>query len=171
MNSMNAPPKSKCPFCGEETLPFEIRGELAGQYGARYWEDFHRYKCPMCNAGWEINVKTAEREITQTADAIALKRLKTSKGTVFWAYKYNPGFQHERNTSREKEEHTMKVSYNGFTGELVKLERKPDMKMFNSHIGYIYDLSIYDSGKQVTHSFTGAKLEDVKFLGWAVSFQ
>lgn len=70
----------------------------------------------------------------------------------------------------KKEEHTMKVSYNGFTGELVKLERKPDMKMFNSHIGYIYDLSIYDSGKQVTHSFAGVKLEDVKFLGGAVSF-
>lgn len=70
----------------------------------------------------------------------------------------------------EKEEPTMKVSYNGFAGELVKLERKPDMKMFNSHVGYIYDLSIYDSEKQVTHSFAGVKMEDVKFLGGAVAF-
>lgn len=57
----------------------------------------------------------------------------------------------------------MKVSYNGFTGELVKLERafcRPAS----------YDLSIYDSEKQVTHSFTGVKLEDTKFLGGVVSF-
>lgn len=68
----------------------------------------------------------------------------------------------------EKEDPTMQVSYNGFTGELVKLERKPDMKMCH---GYIYDISIYDSDKQITHSFTGVKLEGVKFLGGVVSFQ
>lgn len=57
----------------------------------------------------------------------------------------------------------MQVSYNGFTGELVKLER---------HTVYCYyDLSIYDSEKQVTHSFTGVNLEDVKFLGGEVSFK
>lgn len=63
----------------------------------------------------------------------------------------------------KKEATTTKVSYSGFTGELVKLERsfcRPE----------IYDLSIYDSEKQVTHSFTGVKVEDVKFLGGAVTF-
>lgn len=60
----------------------------------------------------------------------------------------------------------MQVTYNGFTGELVKLERKPQ-PMFER---YLYDFSIYDSEKQVTHSFVGVKLEDVKFLGGAVAF-
>lgn len=59
----------------------------------------------------------------------------------------------------EKEATTMQVTYNGFTGELVKLERET----IGSYTLYI--LSIYDSEKQVTHSFTGVKLEDVKFLG------
>lgn len=57
----------------------------------------------------------------------------------------------------------MQVSYNGFTGELVKLEKS----FCNTKA---YDLSIYDSEKQVAHSFTGVNLEDVKFLGGAVSF-
>lgn len=61
---------------------------------------------------------------------------------------------------------TMRVSYNGFTGELVKLEKKFDP--YGG--GTVYDLSIYDSEKQVTHSFTGVQLEDVKFLGGVVSF-
>lgn len=60
----------------------------------------------------------------------------------------------------------MQVSYNGFTGELVKLERN-DVP-FNG--GRFYDLSIYDSEKRATHSFTGVKLEDVKFLGGVVMF-
>lgn len=71
----------------------------------------------------------------------------------------------------KKEELTMQVSYNGFTGELVKLEYKH--RTYNARTGEdfaSYDLSIYDSEKQVTHSFTGVKLEDVKFLGGAVSF-
>lgn len=61
----------------------------------------------------------------------------------------------------------MQVTYNGFTGELVKLERHT-VVCCAEH--YIYDLSIYDSEKHVTHSFTGVKLEDVKFFGGAVSF-
>lgn len=65
-----------------------------------------------------------------------------------------------------KETDDMQVTYNGFTGELVKLERKPQ-PMFER---YLYDLSIYDKENQVTHSFTGVKLEDVKFLGGAVTF-
>lgn len=64
----------------------------------------------------------------------------------------------------------MQVSYNGFTGELVKLE-KMDALLLQPYVQRdIYNLSIYDSEKQVTHSFTGVKLEDVKFLGGAVSF-
>lgn len=64
----------------------------------------------------------------------------------------------------------MQVSYNGFTGELVKLE-KMDTLLLQPYVQRdIYNLYIYDSEKQVTHSFTGVKLEDVKFMGWAVSF-
>ena len=63
----------------------------------------------------------------------------------------------------KKEATTMQVTYNGFTGELVKLEKTFCKPQF-------YDLSIYDSEKQVTHSFTGVKFEDMKFLGGAVTF-
>ena len=62
----------------------------------------------------------------------------------------------------------MRVTYNGFTGELVKLERE-DLRAFGMK-DRVYDLSIYDSEKQVTHSFTGVRLEDVKFSGGEVSF-
>lgn len=82
---------------------------------------------------------------------------------------------------RNKEEPTMQVSYNGFTGELVKLERVGTGKIAETIIPidlpgascehvWFYNLSIYDREKKVTHSFTGVKLKDVKFLGGAVSF-
>lgn len=70
----------------------------------------------------------------------------------------------------------MKVTYNGFTGELVKLERKESVitsdpfECRGAARVNLYDISIYDSEKQVTHSFTGVKLEDVKFSGGAVTF-
>lgn len=66
----------------------------------------------------------------------------------------------------------MHVSYNGFAGELVKLERRtiPGNFITDTKAAIVYDLSIYGSEKQVTHSFSGVKLEDVKFLGGAVSF-
>lgn len=67
----------------------------------------------------------------------------------------------------KKENTTMKVTYNGFTGELTKLERRPSSVFSNQ---FIYDLSIYDSEKKVTHSFTGVKLEEVQFSGGTVSF-
>lgn len=72
----------------------------------------------------------------------------------------------------KKEAPTMQVAYNGFTGELVKLERHiiPGNFIRDTKSAIVYDLSIYDSDKQVTHSFTGVKLEDVKFLGGAVAF-
>lgn len=64
----------------------------------------------------------------------------------------------------------MQVSYNGFTGELVKMEQCRK-EFLNPHAEKtIYDLSIYDSEKQVAHSFTGVKLEDMKFLGGTVVF-
>lgn len=59
----------------------------------------------------------------------------------------------------KKEATPMKVSYNGFTGELVEL------KQYSRPGGvWTYGLHIYDSEKRVTHSFTGVKLEDMKFL-------
>lgn len=67
----------------------------------------------------------------------------------------------------KKETTTMQVAYNGFTGELVKLERIKCPPLNGAHI---YDISIYDDENRCTHSFTGVKLEDVKFLGGAVTF-
>lgn len=61
----------------------------------------------------------------------------------------------------------MQVTYNGFTGELVKLERIKCPPLNGAHI---YDISIYDDENRCTHSFTGVKLEDVKFLDGAVTF-
>lgn len=80
-------------------------------------------------------------------------------------YAYNIRF-HKNEVLHKKEATTMQATYNGVTGALVKLERKPQ-PMFER---YLYDLSIYDSEKQATISFTGVKLEDVKFLCEAVSF-
>lgn len=70
----------------------------------------------------------------------------------------------------------MQVSYNGFTGELVKLEKKATGEYTitsydtKKHPVWGYDLSIYDREKKVTHSFTSVNLEDVKFIGGTVSF-
>lgn len=72
-------------------------------------------------------------------------------------------YLYDKNTFEKKEATTMQVIYNGFNGELVKLEKTFCKPQF-------YDLSIYDSEKQVTHSFTGVKFEDMKFLGGAVTF-
>ena len=62
----------------------------------------------------------------------------------------------------------MRKSYNGFTGELVKLEAK-DLRAYGI-CEKQYDLSIYDNEKGAAISFTGVKLADVKFHGGAVSF-
>lgn len=74
--------------------------------------------------------------------------------------------------TEKKEIPTMQVSYNGFTGELVKLER--DMKAFNLSLNGVasgvYTLAIYDSKKEATTTFEKVKLDDVKFLGGAVAF-
>ncbi len=68
---------------------------------------------------------------------------------------------------KKKEAATMQVTYNGFTGELVKLEQH--RAGFANEI-VLYDLTLYDSEKQAAISFTGVNLEDVKFLGGAVTF-
>lgn len=61
------------------------------------------------------------------------------------------------------EKSTMNVTYNGFTGKLLKLER--------THYGDSrYSLSLYDGDKNVTHSFTHVKLEDVTFSGGVITF-
>ena len=72
-------------------------------------------------------------------------------------------YYRNKNAFEEKEATTMQVTYNGFTSSPVKLEKTFCKPQF-------YDLSIYDSEKQVTHSFTGVRLEDVKFSGGEVSF-
>ena len=70
----------------------------------------------------------------------------------------------------------MQVTYNGFTGELVKLEKKETgrytLSPFDTekHPVFGYDLTLYDSEKQATISFSGVKMEDVKFLGGEVTF-
>lgn len=74
----------------------------------------------------------------------------------------------------KKEAATMQVTYNGFTGELEQLERvsreRADVPMGIKIGEPPFNLSIYDTEKGVTYSFTNVKLEDVKFLGGAVSF-
>lgn len=61
---------------------------------------------------------------------------------------------------------TMDVTYNGFTGELFKLERSPDFERG----GISYNLEIRDHEKKVTYVFDRVKLSDVKFLGGSVFF-
>lgn len=68
--------------------------------------------------------------------------------------------------ANEKEEPAMRVSYNGFIGELFKLERNFDIVRH----GIVYKLDIRDHEKEVTYSFDKVKLSDVKFLGGVVSF-
>lgn len=67
----------------------------------------------------------------------------------------------------------MRVTYNGFTGELMKLEREIGMMGITDdglvHFDVRYTLTIYDSKKKVTHSFNGVKLENVKFIGIEVA--
>lgn len=61
----------------------------------------------------------------------------------------------------------MQVTYNGVTGDFVKLEKSYDL-IRNGENPYV--LTIFDSKNLVTHTFSGIKLEDVKFSGGAVTF-
>lgn len=67
---------------------------------------------------------------------------------------------------KKKEEPTMKVSYNGFTGELVKIERRKGLDAVIPG----YNLEIWDDEKKVSYSFNGVRSSDLKFIGGAVSF-
>lgn len=62
---------------------------------------------------------------------------------------------------KEKEATTMQVTYNGFTGKLLKMEYVCEN---------YYDITIYDAEKGAKVSFSGVKLEDVKFMVGAVAF-
>lgn len=63
----------------------------------------------------------------------------------------------------ESEERKMKVSYKGFTGDLLKLELE------KSYTGK-YTLELWDEEKAAKISFSGVSLNDVKFLGGEVTF-
>lgn len=77
--------------------------------------------------------------------------------------------------NKKEEDTAMQVTYNGFTGKLLELKRKVSREFnaveYKTLLYSEYDLSIYDSEKKVTHSFTGVNLEDVKFSGGEVSFK
>jgi len=70
----------------------------------------------------------------------------------------------------KKEDPAMKVSYNGFIGELKELVECKRIESISGQGYSVYNLEIYGNEKQVTHSFTGVNLEDVKFLGGVVVF-
>lgn len=81
-------------------------------------------------------------------------------------YEWDKQYEQPKDEKAKKESTTMQVSYNGFTGELVTLEKinlQPNIKTE-------YNLSIFDNEKKVTYSFIGVKLEDMKFMGGKVSF-
>lgn len=75
----------------------------------------------------------------------------------------------------------MKVSYKGFTGDLIKLEaeKASDCNFISrygtipvKHAGYTwkYTLELWDEEKAAKISFSGVSLNDVKFLGGEVTF-
>ena len=65
----------------------------------------------------------------------------------------------------------MQVTYNGFTGELVKLERTfTTYPHIPKYATYDLVIPILKEGVCARVSFTGVKMEDVRFSGVAVSF-
>lgn len=126
--------------------------------------DEHIYDCqrhPLipCDSTW---MSEAQRQYAESWKVLARKLI----GQML---------KEEQKKEEQKEAPIMgilKVEYNGFTGELVKLERLKNV--FNMSpdgiTAYLYNLSIYDSEKEATCSFEKVKLEDIKFLGGAVSF-
>lgn len=62
---------------------------------------------------------------------------------------------------KKKEATTVQVTYNGFTGKLLKMELVCEN---------YYDITIYDVEKEAKVSFSGVNLDGVKFMGGAVSF-
>ncbi len=74
-------------------------------------------------------------------------------------------------TMKNKEENTMKVSYKGVTGELIRLERV-DMSgcICTTAQPYKWEMDIWDNEKGCKVSFSGVSLKDVKFLGGEVTY-
>ncbi len=74
-------------------------------------------------------------------------------------------------SENKKEENTMKVSYKGVTGELVRLERV-DMSscICATAQPYKWEMDIWDNEKRCKVSFPGVSLKDVRFLGGEVSY-
>ena len=76
--------------------------------------------------------------------------------------------------SDKKEEPELKVSYNGVTGELLKLERnQPKGKLLVDGVDYssaiehlTYTLEIYDDHN---HTFDNVDLKEVQFIGATVT--
>lgn len=70
----------------------------------------------------------------------------------------------------------MQVTYNGFTGELVKLERRvidPESLYIDSipiKFADSYELQIFTPDNGGIVSFIGVKLQSIKILGGAVTF-
>ena len=68
----------------------------------------------------------------------------------------------------------IQVSYKGFTGELVKLEKTRDLAkegfLVPNAVGVSYSISFYDPETKATHSFADVFPQDVKFLGGATVF-
>lgn len=140
-------------------------------FGCREGRKKRKFFCHVCEAVFESEYEIPYRE---RVTARPLDYWRTDHGYVAkcqyclnYAVGCNPPIECYAN---EKEEHTMQVSYNGFTGELVKLERKSVFYVPGGS-GIEYELSIYDTDKKATISFNGVKLSDVKFLGGKVSFE
>lgn len=65
----------------------------------------------------------------------------------------------------------MQVTYNGFTGELVKMERTFDPYPYVAkYATYDLTITILKEGVCADVHFANVKLEDVKFNGGAVAF-
>lgn len=75
----------------------------------------------------------------------------------------------------------MKVSYKGFTGDLIKIEAEKssdvnfifcDGPLPIKHAGYTgkYTMELWDEEKSAKISFSCVSMNDVKFLGCEVTF-
>lgn len=74
-------------------------------------------------------------------------------------------------TKEKKEEYTMQISYNGFTGELVKMERTfAPYPYVAKYATYDLTITVLKEGVCADVHFTGAKMEDLQFHGGAVTF-
>lgn len=124
-------------------------------------------KCPNCGKQGAVAISCSPKGIVQ----VYCNLCEEETGLPLW-WAIGKGYD---GTIVKKEKPTMKVSYNGFTGELVKLERSPvvDVTINGQHgdqkYSRNYDISILCAEKQATISFTGVKLEDIKFFGGTVT--